>query len=106
MSGPDPDRAARRDGHLPAWLVERLAFEPEAAPSADGHHRSCPSCRDAIEQLRREREAFLSARPARPFVAAVAARTPPRASGDLSGRSPWRWLLAGGLAAAGAAAVV
>ncbi len=110
MSGPGPDRAARRDGHLPAWLVERLAFEPEAAPAGDGHHQhhqTCERCRAAVEELRREREAFLAARPARPFLAAVKDRaaspapgTPPR------WWTPRRWLLAGGLAAATAAVLV
>lgn len=106
MPGPGPDHQTREVGHLPAWLVERLAFEPEAAPAQGGHVQSCERCRAAVEELRRERDAFLAARPARTFLAGVAARPPPRAPHGLSGRSTsWRWLFAGGLAAAAAAVV-
>lgn len=103
MPGPGPEYQPRESGHLPAWLVERLAFEPEAAAAEGGHVQGCERCRAAVDDLRRERDAFLAARPARPFLAGVAARSP-LASGRSSARfTPWRWLVAGGLAAAGAA---
>ncbi|HEU4382145.1 MAG TPA: hypothetical protein VFR85_01480 [Anaeromyxobacteraceae bacterium] len=108
MPVPDRDREARREGHLPAWLLERMAFEPEATPAGDGHHQhhqACESCRATVEALRRERDAFLASRPARPFLAGLAAAETPSVPERPASRSAWRWLFTGGLAAAGAAAV-
>ena len=56
MPGPGPDHQTREGGHLPAWLVERLAFEPEAAPAQGAHVEGCERCRAAVEGLRRARQ--------------------------------------------------
>lgn len=99
-----PEGSPRRERHPPAWLVERLAFDPDRADSAArAHADACPGCRRAVEQLLRERSAFLAGHPVRPFVAAVASRAacrPAHRGGRWGG-----WGLAVAAAAAAALAV-
>lgn len=103
MPGPHPETAARQGQHPPAWRLEQLAFEPDAAPPEAAVHRAtCPACGAAVAGLRSERDAFLAARPTRPFVAAVVERATRPAAADAGRWWPGRWLLVAGAAAAAA----
>jgi hypothetical protein len=105
---PSPEAGARPREHLPAWMIERLAFEPEAAPPGSaGHLEGCARCRTAADRLRAERGAFLDARPTAPFVAGVVLRAE-REDGAARARrwSPRRWFLATGILAAASAATL
>ncbi len=104
---PSPDAGARSREHLPAWMIERFAFEPNAVPADSVRHLGgCARCRASADRLRVERTAFLEARPAATFVAAVALRAEAHDARRWRGWSPRRWLLATGFLAASAATLL
>jgi hypothetical protein len=76
MSKARLDSAPAPVGHPPAWILERVAFEPEAVDAeARRHSETCASCRLAVAQLTEARSQFLAGRPARPFLALVRERS-------------------------------
>jgi hypothetical protein len=92
MSKTRPDVAPAPAGHPPAWLLERAAFEPEAADAeARRHVASCASCGSAVTGLREMRRRFLDEHPPRPFVAAVQERSSRDAGFAARWRPPRRW---------------
>jgi hypothetical protein len=109
MSKRPVESAPAPGGHPREFLLEQLAFEPEAAdPGVRAHVEGCDACRAVVAGLDGGRQAFVAARPARPFMAGVVERAEDEAR---SARPGWlvallnpRWLLVP--AAAGAAALI
>jgi hypothetical protein len=105
MSKRAPEAAPAPGGHPREFLLEQLAFEPEAVdPGVRAHVEGCDACRSAVRELDGGRQAFVAARPARPFVAGVVQRAEAEARGA---RPRWlvallepRWLLVPAVAAA------
>lgn len=60
---------SRDPAHLSSLDLERAAFNDELSKSS--HLENCAQCRQQVEALKVEREAFLKRRPARPFLAVV-----------------------------------
>ena len=103
----------RTSGHLPAWILEGVAFEAELAdgrPRADerAHLETCERCQGVVRKLRAARRQFLEEEPEEAFFARVArTRTDrerlARPAVPAPSRSRTRpWLAAASLAAAAA----
>ncbi len=94
----EPDRDD--DNHLPAWILEALAFGAEVAdgrPSTDekNHLASCERCQGIVSRLRAERHRFAAAHPEALFFARVRRRQtatgrPTRVARDWPTPKGWR----------------
>ncbi|HEU4382256.1 MAG TPA: hypothetical protein VFR85_02035 [Anaeromyxobacteraceae bacterium] len=101
------DTAPAPGAHPPAWLLEQLAFEPEAAgDEARRHQEGCLTCKSAVTELTEARRRFLVDRPAHRFAAGVEERSSREARPTAGWWPPRRWNARWLLVPAAAAAAV
>jgi hypothetical protein len=94
----------RADGapspHPREFLLEQLAFEPESVePGVRAHVAGCQACSAAVAGLDAGRQAFVAARPVRPFVSTVVAQAERKEQAEAGAKEELRrarfgWLVA------------
>ncbi len=107
MSTKEAEAMTPQGAHPREFELEQLAFEPEqAGAGVRSHVEGCAHCQATVAELTGDRQAFVAARPARPFVAAVVQRAEREAEASPA-RPRWlqallqpRWLLVPAAAAA------
>ncbi len=96
----DREEVARQRRHPSPRSIESFAFDPpenHRQTQLSDHIDECERCQQRVEQLRSERDGFLTDRPAAPFIAALSRGT----ASEPSRRFRWLALAAAVLLAVG-----
>lgn len=105
MSSRQPEPTTTPGGHPREFVLEQVAFEPEAVDAGVRRHvEGCEACGKVVAGFQAERRGFLEEHPTRPVVAHVVERAEQEAT---KARPAWldallnpRWLLVSAVTAA------